>query len=50
MYQSNVAETYQMGIEGYRKLRALASYVLRHSRLKRHVERTRYTYYSRLGH
>ena len=37
--QFNVAETYWVGTEGYRKLRRL----LRHSRLNRHVDQTRYT-------
>ena len=48
-YQSNVAETYYLGIEDYRKLRM----VLTHSRLNRHVYQTRHTAigkYSRLAH
>ena len=48
-YRSNVAETYEAGIEGYRKLRM----AIRHSRLDRHVHQTRHTAigkYSRLAH
>ena len=37
-YQSNVTETSQVGIEGYRTLRRS----LRHSKLDKHAEQTRY--------